>query len=360
MATEKWAVRLWKWLMGFWTDPRDTRTDSIAVSSSPTSGSALPPCMKPITETDRSGSGRGQYEQPAIKRTGASPVPATAAPIAPIDIGGRFSTLPGAITSTLMDGPGVALDSGAAFDGLVEVRAASLVGDLHVEEGSRRQDAYAVRISEMQRLINVAVCDGVGSRHRSNEGAAAIATGVVRHAAQGSPDPVDESVSRLLRMAENGDVPQIEYSTTLIWVRVEVGRPAEPWSVGLVQYGDGDVRFLGSDSLWKPVDRQRTASEADIDSFALPLATRPGRRARFRWHPDQVLVLATDGLSDHLDSRTKVGHFLAKAWQSPPDRWMFLSQVAFRAVGAGDDRTAIALWRTDGAAAENVVPECSS
>ena len=31
----------------------------------------------------------------------------------------------------------------------------------------------------------------------------------------------------------------------------------------------------------------------------------------------------------------------------PPNRWDFLNDVAFRTLGAGDDRTAVALWRID-------------
>lgn len=291
---------------------------------------------------------------PASTAAGDPLVPATTscgpvvpAPVAPVDVGGRFSTLPGSMTSTLMDGPGVALDAGSTMGGLIEVRAASLVGDSHVNTGSRRQDAYALRISRERRVVNAVVCDGVGSRSRSNEGAAVLATTVARCAAQGDPDPVQQGTAQLLDMAQAAGVAPAEYSTTMIWVQVEVGEPGEPWGASLVHYGDGDVRFLGRDGLWRPVDNRPAASETSATSFALPLARYPARTTRFAWEPDQLLVLATDGLSVHLDSQTKVGYFLADAWQTPPDRWTFLSQVAFRTVGAGDDRTAVALWRTD-------------
>lgn len=285
------------------------------------------------------------YPPPPPDRPAGAVAPAR---LKPVDIGGRFPTLTGSITSTHMDGPSVALDAGSVLGGLIEVRAASLVGDLHVVEGSRRQDAYAVRANEDKGLLNVAVCDGAGSRSRSNEGATVIATGVVWHASQGLPNPVERSVARLLRMAESKGVPAGEYATTLVWVQIEAGAPGAPWRATLVHYGDGDVRLLERGGQWVPADPHESASEADADSFALPLASRPGRSSHFLWYPDQVMVLATDGLSVHLDSRAKVGHFLAAAWQDPPDRWDFLSQVAFRTVGAGDDRTAVVLWRADG------------
>lgn len=149
--------------------------------------------------------------------------PVVPAPVAPVDVGGRFSTLPGSMTSTLMDGPGVALDAGSTMGGLIEVRAASLVGDSHVNTGSRRQDAYALRISRERRVVNAVVCDGVGSRSRSNEGAAVLATTVARCAAQGDPDPVQQGTAQLLGMAQAAGVAPAEYSTTMIWYRWRSG-----------------------------------------------------------------------------------------------------------------------------------------
>lgn len=58
-------------------------------------------------------------------------------------------------------------------------------------------------------------------------------------------------------------------------------------------------------------------------------------------------MVATDGLTHHLDSRTKVGYYLANSWDKIIDRWEFLNTMTFRTRGAGDDRTAIILWRTD-------------
>lgn len=282
-------------------------------------------------------------EKPSTAERGQLPT----APIYPVDIGGKFLTLGGPITSTFMDGPGVALDSGSAFSGLIEIRAASLVGDLHVDEGSRRQDAYALRVIHDSHRIEAAVCDGAGSKPRSSEGSALIATTVVREAANSTADPIERARSQLITMASSAGIPPSDYSTTLIWVSIQVGPPHRPWPVELVQYGDGDLRVLTPDAIWMPASNTPTGNESDLRSFALPMARQPARRCTLSWHPGHVLVLASDGLSDHLDSRTKVGHFLAQQWASPPDRWQFLSQTAFRAIGAGDDRTAVALWRTD-------------
>lgn len=267
--------------------------------------------------------------------------------IKPVDINGTFGTLAGSVTSTLLDGPAVALDSGHAFSGLVEIRAASLVGDLHVSEGSRRQDAYALRVDEDCSRIQVAVCDGVGSRSRSNEGAALMATAVVRSAAHHTADPVGAARSELLSMSAAAGVPAIEFSTTLVWVEICVGKPRKPWTITVTQYGDGDLRVLQTGGIWSPTAQTPVSPESDARSFALPLASQPSRRYSYAWMPNETLVVATDGLSNHLDSGTIVGHYLADAWSSIPDRWEYLSRIAFRSEGAGDDRTAVTLWRTD-------------
>ena len=88
--------------------------------------------------------------------------------------------------------------------------------------------------------------------------------------------------------------------------------------------------------------------ESDMRSFALPASSYPRREFEFSWLPEDVLVVATDGLSCHLDSNTKVGDYPgAFRGYRPPNRWDFLNDVAFRTLGAGDDRTAVALWRID-------------
>jgi hypothetical protein len=278
-------------------------------------------------------------------KVSSAPIPTPR--ISPANIGGNFSTLSGSATSTLKDGPGVALDAGSAFGGLIELRAASLVGDSHILEGTRRQDAYAVRIIEDMSRLEIAVCDGVGSRVRSHEGAAIVATSVVQQAANGSTDPVGDATAILARLAKLHDTPVIEFSTTLIWVRVDIGIPGDTWNLHLTQYGDGAVKILRKNNTWHDVTQVSSTAEFDHNSFALPLAHRPIQQKCFNWSPEEVLFLASDGISDHLDEDTKVGHFLANSWQSPPDRWTFLSHVSFRTRGAGDDRTIVAIWRTD-------------
>ena len=267
--------------------------------------------------------------------------------ISPDNIGGYFHTVSGPATSTLKDGPGVALDSGSAFKGLIELRAASLVGDSHVLEGTRRQDAYAVRILEDASRLEIAVCDGVGSRLRSHEGAAIVATSVVQLAAHNSIDPVGDATAILAKIAKLHDISPVEFSTTLVWVRVDIGSPGSNWTLHLTQYGDGAVKFLRRNGTWRDVTQIPSTAEFDHHSFALPLACHPIQQLTFTWSPEDVLFLASDGISDHLADDTKVGDFLATRWQRPPDRWVFLSNVSFRTKGAGDDRTIVAVWRTD-------------
>lgn len=276
------------------------------------------------------------------------PVLSRADAVTPIEVGGSFEEVVGPISSTMLDGPAVALDSGSAFSGLVEIRAASLVGDSHIQTGTRRQDAYATYVSHDTGRIELVVCDGVGSRTRSNEGASIVATTVAREAALNSPDPVDEARSHLIRRANLVGIPAVEWSTTLIWVEVILGKPGDAWSARLSQYGDGEVRLLSQqECLWHSVSQSDYIDEGDARSFALPVATQPRREHLFSWLPGEVLVLATDGIACHLDSETKVGDYLAHSWCRPPNRWAFLNDMAFRTLGAGDDRTAIALWRTD-------------
>lgn len=266
----------------------------------------------------------------------------------PPNIGGTFSEVEGQMTSTTRSGPAVALDSGNVFSGLIELRAASLIGDLHIEEGLKRQDAYAVYINHDARCIEIAVCDGVGSRTKSDEGANLVARTVVNKAASKNANPVQEARSLLYQLSKFEGLSPIEYSTTLIWLKITVGIPGEPWKVRFVQYGDSDVRFLRiANKEWYRISRDYNINEGNTNSFSLPLADRPSYDGQFFWMPGDVLVVATDGLTHHLDSRTKVGYYLANSWDKIIDRWEFLNTMTFRTRGAGDDRTAIILWRTD-------------
>ena len=120
---------------------------------------------------------------------------------APFEVGSSFENGCGRMNSTMMDGPAVALDSGSAFSGLVEIRAASLVGDSHVQTRLRRQDAYAVHVAQDSARIELVVCDGVGSRTRSNEGASIVATTVAGEAAFGEPRPPKQTRAELGRRA---------------------------------------------------------------------------------------------------------------------------------------------------------------
>ena len=266
----------------------------------------------------------------------------------PFEVGASFENGCRRMSSTMMDGPAVALDSGSAFSGLVEIRAASLVGDSHGRTRLLRQDAYAVHVTQDSARIELVVCDGVDSRTRSNEGASIIAATVSGEAAFDNPDPLNEARSLLVRRAEFAGIPAIEYSTTLIWVEVTLGAPGDAWLARLVHYGDGEVRLLNRQQCqWRSVCQSDHVDEADDRSFALPLATQPRWEYEFSWQPGDVLVLATEGIAYCLDSETKVGHYLSRSWCSPPDRWAFLSDVAFRTLCSGDDRTVVALWRTD-------------
>ena len=124
--------------------------------------------------------------------------------------------------------------------------------------------------------------------------------------------------------------------------------PGDAWLARLVHYGDGEVRLLNRQQCqWRSVCQSDHVDEVDDRSFALPLATQPRWEYEFSWQPGDVLVLATEGIAYYLDSETKVGHYLSRSWCSPPDRWAFLSDVAFRTLCSGDDRTVVALWRTD-------------
>ena len=76
---------------------------------------------------------------------------------APFEVGSSFENGRGRMNSTMMDGPAVALDSGSAFSGLVEIRAASLVGDCHVQNRLRRKDAYAVHVAQDSARIELVV-----------------------------------------------------------------------------------------------------------------------------------------------------------------------------------------------------------
>lgn len=269
--------------------------------------------------------------------------------VSPETIGEVYGSVNGVFTSTTMAGPGVAFDDGSAFDGAVDIRAASLIGDLHRREGKNRQDAYAVNVSEGSRRLDLVVCDGVGSRSAGGVGAAIVATAVATTASSAGIDPVRTAIDRVHSVARDQRMPPVELSTTLVWASFTIGRPYERWKGRLVQYGDGDARVLRvSDREWLPIVEDAPGATTEPESFALPEAVAPARVCEIYWEPGEVFALGTDGISPHLDSQTYVGYMLANQWSRVPNRWQFLSSLAFRTPGGGDDRTLIALWRHEG------------
>ncbi len=111
--------------------------------------------------------------------------------------------------------------------------------------------------------------------------------------------------------------PAIEYSTTLIWLEVIIGEPAQEVAGAAHQFGDATSAYSTGRTVRRPVD-SFIPLENPICSFALPFASG---KFEFSWLPEDVLVVATDGIISSWTG-TKVGDYLARSVATGLNRWI--------------------------------------
>ena len=90
--------------------------------------------------------------------------------------------------------------------------------------------------------------------------------------------------------------------------------------------GNDDLHTTGTDGVYG-------ATDAEVRPFSL--------------HSEEVLLLATDGLSNflmHDDKVTMLGAHIAERWANPIDAVGMARDISFDLSSADDDRTAIAIW----------------
>jgi serine/threonine protein phosphatase PrpC len=230
---------------------------------------------------------------------------------------------------------------------MVRVVASSVRGPSHVQEGQPCQDAW-LAVADARASLAV-VCDGMGSRPHSREGAIA-ATRAVRDAWrlwQRSPVGTVEDMIRLIEAAWRlrlGRVAAEQASTTcLFYAEDGHGRAAQ------AQLGDGLIARRSADGA---VRLHPSRSEG----FGLTLALgTPHTLADWSFTlieplvPGDILLLATDGVSedlaldkiaglctlivDDLGTLKRPGGALARelrSWPVPHHQ---------------DDKTLLAMWR---------------
>ncbi len=182
---------------------------------------------------------------------------------------------------------------------MVRVVASSVRGPLHVRDGLPCQDAW-LAVADARASLAV-VCDGMGSRPRSREGARA-ATLAVRDAWRLWKRSQVGSVEDLVRIVEAswrlrlGNVPAVDAATTcLVYAEDGHGRAA------LAQLGDG---LIARRSPAGTVAVHPTRSEG----FGLTLALgTPHTLTDWSFGlveplaAGEVLLLATDGVSEDLE-----------------------------------------------------------
>lgn len=136
------------------------------------------------------------------------------------------------------------------------VFAASVIGKHHIDLGLPCQDAFA--FERMGDCLIATVCDGAGSAAHSEQGAAAVARGVVSglSALIASPDApaavsvesietvVAQTRQKLIEMADQQQVPLRDLACTLVGF---IAAPAGGWffhvgdGLALAEYEDGNV-----------------------------------------------------------------------------------------------------------------------
>jgi serine/threonine protein phosphatase PrpC len=230
---------------------------------------------------------------------------------------------------------------------VVRVVASSVRGPAHVREGLPCQDAW-LAIPEDRACLAV-VCDGMGSRPRSREGARA-ATRASRDAWRlwrRSSVGTAEDLIRLLEVCWRlrlGELPPMDCATTcLLYAEDGHGRAA------LAQLGDGLIARRGLNNNVtthpsRPGDFGRTHALGcphALPDWSLALAAP--------LEPGEALLMATDGVSEDLERR-RLGGLMSWvideiAPQPHPGRKLATELRRWPVPHHQDDKTLLLLWK---------------
>lgn len=262
----------------------------------------------------------------------------------------RLLSQPGPLPSVRR--PDTEIDGGT-LPGL-EVRAASVKGDMHRYYGTPRQDAMGLWHDGDRRLL-ACVADGLGSKERSHVGAATACE--VAHA--NLPDflscaepmtaarrLIENIAGHLNDRAENLTIAPDELSTTFLAAIVEELPEASMHRATIMRVGDCTAWRLHK-GVWMACFPDDEAAETIATSAtrALPQDVEHVEVGHADLYPGDMLLLCTDGLARPMRA-PQVSTQLSDWWRpGPPSLPEFFWQLSFRARTHDDDRTAVCLWR---------------
>jgi hypothetical protein len=254
----------------------------------------------------------------------------------------------------LADGGGMVVDGGRV--GRLTVRAAAVRGDLHSQQGTPRQNTFAVGPDPSGKWTITLVCDGVDGAY-APELAAQVA--------------VRSAYRAIARMVAAGRHEDWDWTTTLASVQTELrarlgeisararglGRPApatrlavlvtsaEPLQddrVDMAVLGDSTILRLAEGGWRAPLGIREISPDTPVP--ALPEhGTEHVRVCRTTWRPSDALVVMTGGFAESLGAASGgLAARLADDWRRPPELMDFLRDVAQGS--HTDDGAVVALW----------------
>lgn len=272
--------------------------------------------------------------------------------------------------------PDTAVDHGSVGD--LEVRAASIRGLSHRQNGVPRQDAYGFAVTAGRDWLVAAVADGVSAGRLSHEAASFVARRgpreVARHLDAGTAAnalPWHEIFTglaatilaegtRSLRRSDPDRYaagPPTEtdvaaaMATTATFLVCETGYQRHGLRhVSVAWTGDSPAWAITPDGAWTNLSAVKGEGEEVGSSrvVALPKVPRDPAGLPYLEHTldhRSTLLLMTDGTGDPIaEARGEVAARLAAWWRRPPAPLVFADQVGFGRRSYDDDRTVVAIW----------------
>jgi hypothetical protein len=222
------------------------------------------------------------------------------------------------------------------------VRAATLRGLDHAQQGQPSQDAFGVAWSPARGSLLLAIADGLGSLPRSGT-LARHAVRIGLDALRGGPTRGQRNVSEAIRHTATDTARYavergIDGATTLLLA--ELYPHPNGVEVHAASVGDGEL-WVATRTQWRPKlhDAKADRSTRVLTANAQPLLWAGLLR------PGMVLLAATDGFAGALgDGDTPLATRLLSRWAGPPSQVEFLNHVSFFDGYSVDDRTVVTVW----------------
>lgn len=257
--------------------------------------------------------------------------------------------------------------------GRLHAYAASLRGPSHAEDGTVREDSFALGAGQEGRVLFAALADGVGSTRDAFLASDRAAVSTVRRSAtyfrrDGSWTTLAERVVRevgdelasdpAIRRSGRGasrspdalgrgreHTPEASAATTLTFVVVEdlLDHSQVHWA----NVGDSAVLMY----RWQQQDWIYIcgASERRSDFTECLPGSALQESGQFILAQHDVLVLATDGLWKGIQAMPgQFAEVMRQVWESPLDSSEFANLLNFRGPALMDDRSAVVIRHADG------------